>query len=184
MSKASPDFITNKKVTLPESTPDTTQLQLDSQLIPTQYAFADNSPHGQIAGRKDDTKPQKRGRADSSNLQQGDGKEDSVLSEEGASRSLPPLKKRREGVRRVSFAREDAIAGDKDLDDAQDNRPDKQRDETLNDKLNEYKEARERLLRQAAPQKGGASVQVCIMSIPFRGFSAYCLYFLSISPTH
>ncbi|KAL8877171.1 MAG: hypothetical protein Q9198_004768, partial [Flavoplaca austrocitrina] len=159
MSKASPDAITDKKKTLPNSTAETTQQQLDSQLTPTQYASADNSPHGQKTWRKDHTKPQKRGRADSSNLQDGDGKEDSVLSEEGASRSLAPLKRRRQGNRRVSFARQDAIAGEEDLNDAQDNRPDKQRDETLNDKWNEYKEVRERLLRQAAPQGGGPSVQ-------------------------
>ncbi|KAL9626716.1 MAG: hypothetical protein Q9204_007092 [Flavoplaca sp. TL-2023a] len=160
LSKASRDAITEKKKTLPDSTPETIQQQLDSQLIPTQYASADKSPHGQTTGRKDHTKPQKRGRADSSNLQDGGGKEDSVLSEEGVSCSMPPLKIRRQGNRRVSFARQDAVAGEEDLDDAQDNRPDKQRDETLNDKLNEYKEERERLLRQAAaPQGARPSVQ-------------------------
>ncbi|KAL8877550.1 MAG: hypothetical protein Q9192_008645, partial [Flavoplaca navasiana] len=140
-------------------TPKTTQQQLDSQLILTQYTSADNSPNGQKTGRKDDTKPQKRGRADSSNLRDGDGKQDSVLSGKGASRSFPPLKKRRDGSRRVSFALQDTIAGEEDLDDAQDNRPDIQREEMLNDDWNEDNEARERLLRQAAPQRGGPSVQ-------------------------
>ncbi|KAL8837145.1 MAG: hypothetical protein Q9176_005888 [Flavoplaca citrina] len=152
LSKASPDTITDKKKTLPDSTPETIQQQLDSQLIPTQYASADNSPHGQETGRKDGTKPQKRGRADSSDLQDCDGKEDSALYEEGASHSLHPLKKRREGNRRVTFARQNATAGEEDTED--------DHDETLNDERNEGNEAQERLLRQAAaPQGARPSVQ-------------------------
>ncbi|KAL9008969.1 MAG: hypothetical protein Q9180_009447, partial [Flavoplaca navasiana] len=159
MSKASPDVMTDKKNTLPDSTPQTTQQQLDSQLIPPRNAPGDNSPAGQKTGRKDHTKPQKRGRADNSSLHDVDGKQDSVMSEEGASSSIPPLKKRREGNRRVTFARQDAVACEEHTEGAQDNRPGKQRDETLNHKCNEYSEARERLLRQAAYQRGGPSVQ-------------------------